>query len=79
MDATKSKILCPISPLVIKNTSSFPIEFTQVFKEFNEESIIQYFRESTIEQKQDLFNICFKPDIQLQNHPFPIDSSLFNE
>ena len=39
MDATKSKILCPISPLVIKNTFSVLIEFTQMSKDYNEESI----------------------------------------
>ena len=63
MDATKSKITCPIIRLVIKNNFSVPIDFTQVSKEFNEESIIQYFRESTIEKKEVLFKTCFKPDV----------------
>ena len=79
MDATKSKISCPIIPLVIRNNFFVPVEFTQVSKEFNEESIIWYFMESTIEQKHVFFKTCFNPDILLQNHPFPIDSILFNE
>ena len=79
MDAAKSKILCPINPLFIRNTFSIPVKFSQVSKDFNEESIIHYFRGSTVEQKRDFFNICFKPHIQLQNHPFHVDSSLFNK
>ena len=79
MDATKSKISCPFSPLVIKKTFFVPVEFTEVSKEYNEESIIKYFRESTIKHKHALLKTCFKPDILLQNHPFPVDSNLFNE
>ena len=62
MDATKSNILCPIKHLVIRNTFSIPVKFTQVSKEFNEEIIMEYFREFTIEQKQVFFKTCFKPD-----------------
>ena len=51
MDKTKSKILCPVIPLIIRNTLSVPIEFSQKYKEYNEESIVQYFKESTNEQK----------------------------
>ena len=51
MDATNSKILCPINPLFMANTFDLPIEFTLVSKEFNEEIIMEYFREFTIEQK----------------------------
>ena len=36
MDATKSKILCPISPHFIKNTLSIPVEFSKNSKEYNE-------------------------------------------
>ena len=79
MDKTKSKILCLVSPLFIRNTLSFLVDFNQNSKEYNEESIVQYFRESTVEQKQDFFKICFKPDIQLQNQPFPIDANIFNK
>ena len=39
MDTTISKILCPISPLVVRNTLSVPAEFNQNSKEYNEESI----------------------------------------
>ena len=49
MDVTKSKILCPMSPLVFQNTFVVPTEFTQISKDFNEESVVQFFRESTIE------------------------------
>ena len=48
-------------------------------KDFNEESIVQFFRESTIEQKQVFSKTCFKPDVLLQNQPFPVDSILFND
>ena len=79
MDATKSKILCPVSPLVIKSILSGPIEFTQNSKEYNEETLIQYFTMSTIEHKQPFFKICFKPDVQLQSQPFLVDANLFNK
>ena len=63
MDMIKSKILCQVSPLIIRNTLSVPVDFIQKSKEHNEESIVHYFRESTVEQKQSFFNICFKPDV----------------
>ena len=79
MDTTNSKILCPLSLLVIRNTLSAPDEFSQKSKEYNEESIVQYFRESIVEKKQDFFKICFKLDVQLHNQPFLVDVILFNE
>ena len=51
MDITSSKIICLVSPLVIRNTMSVPTEFTLKSKDYNEESIIQCFRESVIEKK----------------------------
>ena len=51
MDASRSKILCLVSSLVIQNTLSIPSIFFQVSKEYKEEILVQFFRESTVEQK----------------------------
>ena len=40
MDATKSKIPCLVSPLVIRKIFSVRVELTQASKEYNEEIII---------------------------------------
>ena len=79
MDTTSSKFLCLVSPLVIRNTLSVPAEFNQKSNEYNEESMVQYFRDSTVKKKLYFFKICFNHDVQLQNQPFPIDSKIFNE
>ena len=79
MDTTSSKILCPISPLVVRNTFSVPVEISLKSREYNKESIVQYFRESIIEKKHDFFKSCFKPNVELQIQPFPIDANLFDE
>ena len=55
MGAAKSKIICPVNPLVIRGVFSVPAEFNQLPKEFNEESLIQLFRESIVEKKQIVF------------------------
>ena len=79
MDASRSKILCLVSSLDIRNTLSIPADFVQVSKEYKEESLVQFFRESTIDQKEPFLKFCSKPDSHLLNHPFPIDYKLFNE
>ena len=43
MDASRSKILCPINLLVIQNTMNIPADFTQTSKEYKEENILQFF------------------------------------
>ena len=79
MDASRSKILCPVSSLFIRNTLFVPANFVQVFKEYKEEILVQFFRESTVEQKETFLESCSKLDSQLLNHPFPIDYNMFNE
>ena len=44
MDITISKILFPVSPLVVRKTLSVHEEFTLNFKEYSEEYIVHYFR-----------------------------------
>ena len=79
MDITNSKILCPVSSMVIRKTLLVPDEFTLKYKDYNEESIVQCFRESVIEKKHEFFKKCFKPDFELLEQPFPVDADLFNE
>ena len=71
--------MCPISPLAIRKTLSVPEDFTLKYRDYKEEYIIQCFREYLLENKKYFFNKCFKPDINILDQPFPIDSILFNE
>ena len=79
MDVAKSKILCPISLLVVHDSFVVPSTFTQVCEDFSEENLIQLLCEAPTEQKQSLFTTCFKPDVSLQNQEFPIDTNMFND
>ena len=79
MEVAKSKILCHVSPLVIRDTFSIPAIFTQLYEEFNEEILIQTFREAIVEKMQAFFNTCFKPDVSLQNQDFPIGTTIFTD
>ena len=51
MDVAKSNILCLVNSLVVRGTFYVPTTFTQLSQEFNEESLIQTFREAIVEQK----------------------------
>ena len=62
MDTSRSKVLFPVSPLIIKNTFSIPGEFNDKYKEHNEESIFHCFREAAMEKKEEFFKAYFKPD-----------------
>ena len=79
MDAYRSKILFPITSLVIRDTLLIPVDFSQISKEYKEENLAHFFLESLVEQKENFLKAYSKPDSQLLNHPFPIDYNLFNE
>ena len=79
MDASRSKILCLVNSLVIQNTLLIPANFSQMSKEYKQDNLVQFFWESSVEQKETFFKTCSKPDSQLLNHHFPIDYNLFNE
>ena len=51
MDASRSKILCLMCSLVIQNTLYVLVDFFQDSKEYKEENLVQFFRESSFEQK----------------------------
>ena len=73
MDASRSRMLCPINSLKIQNT---PSEFTQMSSEYNEGDILCFFQRSSAEQKDAFLGACLKSEIQLSNPPFPIDFDL---
>ena len=79
MDTSRYKIIFSVSPLVIRNTFSVPVEFSQKSEEYNEEIIVQCFREAFVENKEAFFKAYFKPDTQLKNYPYPLDAEEFNE
>ena len=78
MDASRSKILCLVNSLVIWNTLSILTDFVQVFEEYKEYILVQFFLASTVENKETFLKACSKPDSQMLNHPFPIDYNTFN-
>ena len=78
MDASRSRILCPINSLNIQNTLPIPSKFIQLSSEYNGE-ILRFFQESSDEQKNAFLKASLKPESQLSNPPLPIDFSLFNE
>ena len=79
MDAYRSKILCPVNSLIIRNTLLISVDFSQISKEYKEENLVQFFWESSVKQKETFLKTYSKPDSQLLNYPFPIDYNLFNE
>ena len=79
MHITSSKILYPVNQLVIKKSILVSRECTLKYKDYNKESIVQCFRESIVEKKQEFFKKCFKPDVELLDQTFPVDVGLFNE
>ena len=56
-----------------------PEDFTFKDKDYNEESILRCFKESTMERKKHFFKRCFKPEDESSRPSFPIDATLFNE
>ena len=79
MDASRSKILCPVSSLVIRNTLSVSAYFIQMSKEWKEEILVQFFREYSVEKKENFLKSCSKFDSQVLSNHFPIDYNMFNE
>ena len=79
MDISRSKILFPASPLIIKNTFSVPEELSQKYREYSEERVVQNFTEADVEKKEEFFKTCFKPDTYLKHYTYPIDVEEFNE
>ena len=52
MTLNHSTILCPINSSIVRKNLYVPEEFTLKAKDYNEESILQFFKESTTERKQ---------------------------
>ena len=79
MDASRSKILCPIKSLVIQNTLLILVDFSQTSKEYKEDNLLQVFQESSVEQKETLLKTFSKPEIQFLNKHVLIYYNLVNE
>ena len=79
MDASRSRIMCPINSLNIRSSLSIPFEFIQLSSEYNEGEILRFFQESSDEQKDTFLETCLKPESQLSNPPFPIDFDMVKE
>ena len=79
MDASRSRMLCPINSLNILNTMLFPSQFTHIFSQYNEQHILRFFQGYSDEQKEVFLRGFLKPENQLSDPPFPIDFDLFNE
>ena len=69
----------PVQDPDIRKALRVPDEFTHTSQEYKEESIIQFFQESTVENKEAFLESCSKPDAKVISRFYPIDLSLFNE
>ena len=79
MDVSRYKILCSDNPIIIRNKLFVPKDSNKKSTEYSEERIVYNFREAIVEKKEVFFKACFKPDTQLKNYLYPIDSKEFNE
>ena len=79
MNKSKSKILCPIQASVIRKSLHVPDEFVHTSQEYKEESIIQLFWESIVENKEAFLKSCSKLDVEVISLSYPIDLELSNE
>ena len=50
MDASRSKILCPLNSLFIQNNLLILANFSQISKGYKEENAVQFLRESLVEK-----------------------------
>ena len=53
--------------------------FSQNLEDFMEESVIELYRQDTIEVQQAFLIKSLKPDVSVDNVPFPLDIYFFNE
>ena len=79
MDYNQSKILCPGNSLVVRDAIEVPQSFSQNLKYFVKESVIELYMHATAEEKQAFLIKILKPEIYVENEPFPLDIDLFNE
>ena len=79
MNKSNSKILCSVQASVIRKTLDIPDEFIHISQDYQEESIIRRFRESTVENREAFLKAYFKPDSEPIDLYYPIDLNQFNE
>ena len=79
MDSARSRILCHVNALVIRDSLEVPPSFTLSKEEFVKENLIQQFRHADVKQNQFFYSKCFEIDVSIADQPFPLDVSLFNE
>ena len=56
-----------------------PKECTLKAKDYNEESILRCFKDSTIERNQEFYKRCFKPEDESSSPSFLVNETMFNE
>ena len=79
MDASRSRMLCPINSFNIRNTFLIPSKFTQMSSEYNEGDILWFFKRSSAEKKDPFLRSYLKLESQLSNHFFLTNFNLFIE
>ena len=79
MNRSKSKVFCPIEALGIRKSLHVPDKFVHTSQAYEEENIVQFFLESTVESREAFLKSCLKPNAEFITLSYPIDLSLFNE
>ena len=79
MNRSKSKILCSVQVHVIRKNLHILDEFSHISQKYRKEGIIQFFRESTIENRDAFLKSCSKPNAEVISISYPIYLNQFNE
>ena len=79
MNKSKSKILCSVQAFVICKTLDILDKFVHISQDYQEESIIRCFRESTVRSRETFLKAYSKPDSEPIDLSYPIDLNQFNE
>ena len=79
MNRSKSKILSYFQAHIIHKTLHILDEFVHISQKYQEENIVQFFRESTVENRDAFLKSCSKPNDEVINLSYPIDLNQFNE
>ena len=79
MNKSKSKILCSVQASIFRKTLHILDDFVHISQNYQEESIIRCFKESTDESRETFLKAYSKPSGEPINLSYPFGLSQFNE
>ena len=79
MNRSKSKILCSVQAQVVHKTLQVPDKFVHISQKYREESIVHFFQESSVKNRDAFLKSCSKPNVEVISLSYPIDLNQFNK